>query len=81
MGVVSAIDSIAALWPADDDPDALAGRGFIAKIGDALDPVFLNQFGNLLDPESDVRKVLATKRVFRFKEEYGTYPKFFYYIG
>jgi hypothetical protein len=25
--------------------------------------------------------VLATKRVFRFKEEFGTYPKFFYYIG
>jgi len=44
-------------------------------------PVGARKFGNLLDPESDVRKVLATKRVFRFKEEYGTYPKFFYYIG
>ena len=44
-------------------------------------PVGARKFGNLLDPESDVRKVLATKRVFRFKEEFGTYPKFFYYIG
>ncbi len=44
-------------------------------------PVGARKFGNLLDPESDVRKVLATKRVFRFREEFGTYPKFFYYIG
>ncbi len=44
-------------------------------------PVGARKFGNLLDPESDVRKVLATKRVFRFKEEFGTYPKFFYYMG
>ncbi|BBE49831.1 Menaquinone reductase, iron-sulfur cluster-binding subunit [Ferriphaselus amnicola] len=44
-------------------------------------PVGARKFGNLLDPESDVRKVLETKRVFRFKEEFGTYPKFFYYIG
>jgi Fe-S-cluster-containing dehydrogenase component len=44
-------------------------------------PVGARKFGNLLDPDSDVRRVLATKRVFRFKEEYGTYPKFFYYVG
>ena len=44
-------------------------------------PVGARKFGNLLDPESDVRKVLATKKVFRFKEEMSTYPKFFYYIG
>ncbi len=44
-------------------------------------PVGARKFGNLLDPESDVRKIIATKRVFRFKEEMGTYPKFFYYIG
>jgi Fe-S-cluster-containing dehydrogenase component len=44
-------------------------------------PVGARKFGNLLDPDSDVRRVLATKRVFRFKEEAGTYPKFFYYIG
>lgn len=44
-------------------------------------PVGARKFGNLLDPESDVRKIIATKKVFRFKEEMGTYPKFFYYIG
>ncbi|MDD2914621.1 MAG: 4Fe-4S dicluster domain-containing protein [Gallionella sp.] len=44
-------------------------------------PVGARKFGNLLDPESEVRKILATKRVFRFKEEFGTYPKFFYYVG
>jgi molybdopterin-containing oxidoreductase family iron-sulfur binding subunit len=44
-------------------------------------PVGARKFSNLLDPESDVRKILATKRVFRFREEFGTYPKFFYYIG
>ena len=44
-------------------------------------PVGARKFGNLLDPESDVRKILATKKVFRLKEEFNTYPKFFYYIG
>jgi len=44
-------------------------------------PVGARKFGNLLDPDSVVRKILATKRVFRFKEEFHTYPKFFYYIG
>lgn len=44
-------------------------------------PVGARKFGNLLDPESDVRKILSKKKVFRFKEEMSTYPKFFYYIG
>ena len=39
------------------------------------------KFGNLLDPESEVRRVLATKRVFRLKAELNTYPKFFYYVN
>jgi molybdopterin-containing oxidoreductase family iron-sulfur binding subunit len=43
-------------------------------------PVGARKFGNLLDPESEVRRVLATKRVFRLKVEANTYPKFFYYI-
>jgi len=43
-------------------------------------PVGARKFGNLLDPESEVRKVLATKQVFRFKEEFNTDPKFFYYM-
>ncbi len=43
-------------------------------------PVGARKFGNLLDPESEVRKVLENKRVFRLKAELNTYPKFFYFI-
>jgi molybdopterin-containing oxidoreductase family iron-sulfur binding subunit len=37
-------------------------------------------FGNLLDPESEIRYVLKHKKVFRMKEELGTEPKFWYFI-
>lgn len=37
-------------------------------------------FGNLLDPKSEIRFVLKNKKVFRFKEELGTDPKFWYFI-
>jgi Fe-S-cluster-containing dehydrogenase component len=37
-------------------------------------------FGNLLDPESEIRNILANKKVFRFKEELGTEPKFWYFM-
>lgn len=43
-------------------------------------PVGARKFGNLLDPESEIRKILENKRVFRSKVELNTYPKFFYYI-
>ena len=43
-------------------------------------PVGARKFGNLLDPDSEVRRILATKRVFRLKAELNTYPKFFYYM-
>lgn len=36
-------------------------------------------FGNLLDPNSEIRWVLANKNVFRLKEELGTEPKFWYF--
>lgn len=36
-------------------------------------------FGNLLDPESEIRYVLENKTVFRLKEDLGTEPKFWYY--
>lgn len=36
-------------------------------------------FGNLLDPNSEIRYVLANKQVFRLKEDLGTEPKFWYY--
>jgi len=37
-------------------------------------------FGNLLDPNSEIRFVLKHKKVFRLKEDLGTDPKFWYFI-
>jgi molybdopterin-containing oxidoreductase family iron-sulfur binding subunit len=37
-------------------------------------------FGNLLDPDSEIRWVLANKKVFRLKEDLGTDPKFWYFM-
>jgi Fe-S-cluster-containing dehydrogenase component len=37
-------------------------------------------FGNLLDPNSEIRFVLKNKKIFRFKEELGTDPKFWYFM-
>jgi molybdopterin-containing oxidoreductase family iron-sulfur binding subunit len=36
-------------------------------------------FGNLLDPDSEIRYVLENKTVFRLKEDLGTEPKVWYY--
>lgn len=36
-------------------------------------------FGNLLDPNSEIRYVLEHKAVFRLKEDLGTEPKFWYF--
>ncbi len=36
-------------------------------------------FGNLLDPDSEIRYVLENKAVFRLKEDLGTEPKFWYF--
>jgi len=38
-------------------------------------------FGNLLDPNSEIRYILKTKKVFRLKEELNTEPKFWYYTS
>ena len=37
-------------------------------------------FGNLLDPNSEIRYVLKNKKVFRLKDELGTDPKFWYFM-
>ena len=37
-------------------------------------------FGNLLDPNSQIRWVLENKKVFRLKEDLGTEPKFWYFM-
>jgi molybdopterin-containing oxidoreductase family iron-sulfur binding subunit len=44
-------------------------------------PVGARKFGNLLDPDSEVRKVIKNKRVFILKEEINTQPKFYYFYG
>ena len=44
-------------------------------------PVGARKFGNLLDPDSEVRYVMANKRIFILKEELNTKPKFFYFYG
>lgn len=43
-------------------------------------PVGARKFGNLLDPNSEIRYMIANKRVFRLKEELNTNPKFFYFF-
>ena len=43
-------------------------------------PTGARVFGNLLDPDSEIRFVLKHKKVFRFKEDLGTDPKFWYFI-
>jgi len=44
-------------------------------------PVGARKFGNLLDPESEVRYILEHKRILVLKEELNTMPKFFYFYG
>jgi len=43
-------------------------------------PTGARVFGNLLDPQSDIRWVLENKRVFVLKEDLGTDPRFFYFF-
>lgn len=43
-------------------------------------PTGARVFGNLLDPDSEIRWVLENKRVFRLKEELGTEPRFWYFM-
>lgn len=43
-------------------------------------PTGARVFGNLLDPDSEIRYVLENKTVFRLKEDLGTEPKFWYYM-
>ena len=38
------------------------------------------KFGNVLDPDSEVAYILRHKRVYVFKEDVGTIPRFFYYF-
>jgi molybdopterin-containing oxidoreductase family iron-sulfur binding subunit len=44
-------------------------------------PVGARKFGNLLDEQSEIRRVMETKRVFVFKEELATEPQFYYFYA
>ncbi len=44
-------------------------------------PVGARKFGNLLDPESEIRYILDNKRVLVLKQELNTQPKFYYFFG
>ena len=37
-------------------------------------------FGNVLEPDSEIRWLLENKRVFVLKEQLGTEPAFFYFF-
>jgi len=43
-------------------------------------PTGARVFGNLLDPDGEIRWVLENKRVFVLKEELGTRPRFYYFF-
>lgn len=43
-------------------------------------PTGARVFGNILDPESEIRWLLENKRVFVLKEDLGTKPAFFYFF-
>ncbi|HLD73420.1 MAG TPA: 4Fe-4S dicluster domain-containing protein [Bdellovibrionota bacterium] len=43
-------------------------------------PTGARKFGNILDPESEVSRILKEKKVFVLKEELNTVPQFFYYF-
>jgi molybdopterin-containing oxidoreductase family iron-sulfur binding subunit len=43
-------------------------------------PVGARKFGNLLDPNSEVSRILDRKSVFALRADLETYPKFFYFM-
>ncbi|MBX3125869.1 MAG: 4Fe-4S dicluster domain-containing protein [Polyangiaceae bacterium] len=44
-------------------------------------PTGARKFGNLADPSSEVRQIIASKRVWILKEDLGTDPRFFYFYA
>lgn len=44
-------------------------------------PTGSRKFGNLLDPDSEIRYILKHKRVLVLKQELNTQPKFYYFFG
>lgn len=44
-------------------------------------PVGARKFGNLLDPNSEIRYIMEHKRVLILKNDLNTHPKFYYFYG
>ena len=44
-------------------------------------PTGTRKFGNLLDPNSELRYLIENKRVFRLKEDLNAEPKFYYFFS
>ena len=44
-------------------------------------PTGTRKFGNLLDPESEIRYIIENKRVFILKEDLNTQPEFYYFYA
>jgi molybdopterin-containing oxidoreductase family iron-sulfur binding subunit len=44
-------------------------------------PVGARKFGNLLDPDSEIRYIIEHKRVLVLKQDLNTMPKFFYFFA
>jgi Fe-S-cluster-containing dehydrogenase component len=44
-------------------------------------PVGARKFGNLLDPQSEIRYIIENKRVLVLKEDLNTVPRFFYFYA
>jgi molybdopterin-containing oxidoreductase family iron-sulfur binding subunit len=44
-------------------------------------PTGARKFGNMNDPESEIRKIIETKRVYVLKEDLATLPRFYYYFA
>lgn len=44
-------------------------------------PTGARKFGNLNDPQSEIRKIIENERVYVLKEDLGTVPKFYYVLA
>ncbi|MGO8997892.1 MAG: 4Fe-4S dicluster domain-containing protein [Polyangiaceae bacterium] len=44
-------------------------------------PTGARKFGNLADPNSEIRKIIETKRTFVLKEDLATLPRFYYFFA
>ena len=55
-------------------------EGRTAEIGQLTSATGARVFGDMTDPDSEIRWVLANKRVFILKEDLGTLPRFFYFF-